>query len=60
VRLIVAGLHSPEGMDIDVAVLHWEYIRGIRARRGLLAGYAEALSLKRSGPRQRGSAISRR
>ena len=58
--LIVAGLDSPEDMDIRVVVLHWGYIRGIRARRGLLAGYAEALSLKRSGPRQRGPAISRR
>ena len=45
--LIVAGLHSPEDMDIDVAVLHWGYIRAVRARGGLLVGDAEVLSLKR-------------
>jgi D-arginine dehydrogenase len=51
--LIVAGLYSPDDMDIDVAALHWGYLRTVRARGGALVGDAELVSLERSGPEWR-------
>ena len=47
--LIVAGLYSPEDKDIDVAALHWGYLRGARARGASLVGDAELLSLEKQG-----------
>jgi D-arginine dehydrogenase len=43
--LIVAGLHSPDDMDIDVSALHWGYLRGARSRGAILVGDAELTSL---------------
>lgn len=45
--LIIAGSYSPGDMDIDVSVLHWGYIHGMRARGGSLTGDAEVLGLER-------------
>ena len=47
--LIVAGLYSPEDKDIDVAAVHWGYLRGARARGAKLVGDAELISLERQG-----------
>jgi D-arginine dehydrogenase len=47
--LIVAGLHSPEDMDIDVSALHWGYLRGARSRGATLIGDAEMHGLERRG-----------
>ena len=47
--LIVAGLYSPEDMDIDVSALHWGYLRGARSRGALLVGDAELISIGRDG-----------
>lgn len=47
--LIVAGLYSPEDKDIDVAALHWGYLRGARARGAELVGDTELLALERQG-----------
>lgn len=47
--LIVAGLYSPEDKDIDVAALHWGYLRGARARGANLVGDAELISLEKQG-----------
>ena len=44
--LIVAGLHAPEDMDIDVSLLHWGYIHGMRARGGTLTGDADVHGLE--------------
>ena len=53
--LIIAGLHSPEDMDIDVSALHWGYLRGARARGATLVGHAELISLKHEGDAWRAS-----
>jgi D-arginine dehydrogenase len=45
--LIVAGLHSPDDMDIDVSALHWGYLRGARSRGAMLIGDAELISIGR-------------
>ena len=47
--LIVAGLHSPEDMDIDVSALHWGYLRGARSRGAVLVGDADLNSIEREG-----------
>lgn len=45
---IVAGLLSPDDMDIDVHALHWGFLRGLRAGGGEVVTDAEVLSLART------------
>ena len=48
-ELIIAGLYFPDDSDIDVAALHLGFIRGMRAKGGLLKTDAEVLGLERKG-----------
>ena len=48
-ELIIGGLYFPDDSDIDVAALHLGFIRGMRAKGGLLRTDAEVLSLARNG-----------
>lgn len=47
--LLIAGLYSRDDMDIDVAALHWGYLRGARARGTGLVADAEMHALERVG-----------
>jgi D-arginine dehydrogenase len=47
--LIVAGLHVPDDMDIDVSALHLGYLRAAAAHGASLVTDAELISLERQG-----------
>lgn len=45
----VAGMHDPNGQDIDVAALHQGYLRALRGRGGQVLAGAEVSGLDRDG-----------
>jgi D-arginine dehydrogenase len=48
-RWAVAGLWDPSTMDVDVAATHHGYLRGFRARGGILVTDAEARAITSDG-----------
>jgi D-arginine dehydrogenase len=43
------GLHDPTSMDLDVAAIHQGYLKGFRARGGLLVADAEVVAIGGDG-----------
>jgi D-arginine dehydrogenase len=48
---VAGGLHEPDAMDLDVHSIHQGYLRGLRARGGMIPTDADVVSVTRSGER---------